>query len=121
VGGTAQLTAIFANGTGLITPGNLSATSGTPLAISPATTTTYTLTVTGSAGGSVNETAGVTVVPVGTAITSPNSVQASGVQQTAGGGTFSNGPVLGEPVPATLTASPSGSIQVRNGFLPPVP
>jgi len=121
VGGTAQLLAIFANGTGLITPGNLSATSGKLLTINPITTINYTLTVTGSTGSSVAETAGVTVVPAGTAVTSPNSVEASGVQQATAGGTFSNGPVLGEPVPATVTSNSSNSIQVRNGFLPPVP
>ena len=121
VGGNAQLTAFFANGSGVITPGNLSATSGTPLTISPTATTSYVLTVTNSAGVSVTQTTGVTVVPVGMAVNSPNSVQASGVQQTTANGTFSNGPVLGEPVPATSTSTPSSSIQVRNDFLPPVP
>ncbi len=120
-GGTAHLTGVFANGTGVITPGNIPATSGTAVSVSPSTTTSYTLTVTSATGSAVTQDAGVTVVPTGAAVITPRSVQASGVQQTTSGGTFSNGPVVGEPLPATTTSSPSNSFQVRNDFLPPVP
>jgi hypothetical protein len=62
VGGSAQLTASFSNGTGVVTPGSLAITSGTPINVNPAVTTTYTLTVTGS-GGNATATATVTVNP----------------------------------------------------------
>jgi hypothetical protein len=60
-GGSANLTGVFAGGTGVITPGNLSATSGTAVSVSPTTTTTYTLTVTNAAGTQIMQTATVTV------------------------------------------------------------
>ena len=44
-GNSASLTADFSGGTGVVTPGNLTVTSGTQVSISPATTTTYILTV----------------------------------------------------------------------------
>lgn len=55
------LTGIFTGGTGVITPGNLTATSGTAVSVSPTTTTTYTLTVTNAAGTTQTATATVTV------------------------------------------------------------
>jgi hypothetical protein len=61
VGASATLTGIFANGTGIITPGNLSANSGTAVTVSPTTTTTYTLTVTPTTGTAVTQTATITV------------------------------------------------------------
>ena len=60
-GGSTLLTGVFANGTGVITPGPLTVTSGTGVSVSPASTTTYTLTVTNSAGTSITRTATVTV------------------------------------------------------------
>jgi hypothetical protein len=63
-GASSSLTAVFSNGTGKITPGNLSVTSGTPVSVSPAATTIYTLTVTGSNGAAVTQTVTVTVNPV---------------------------------------------------------
>jgi hypothetical protein len=60
-GQSARLTGIFSNGTGVITPGNLSVTSGTPVTVTPAATTTYTLTVTGVAGAPAVQTATVRV------------------------------------------------------------
>jgi len=65
-GTSSSLTALFANGTGVITPGNLAVTSGTPVSVSPAATSTYTLTVTNSAGTAIIQTATVTVVPAPT-------------------------------------------------------
>ncbi len=60
-GSTAALTGIFANGTGVITPGNLPATSGEAVTVSPTATTTYTLTVTNASGTAATATAPVTV------------------------------------------------------------
>jgi hypothetical protein len=60
-GSSATLTGVFANGTGVITPGNLPATSGTGVSVSPTTTTTYTLTVTPTGGTAVTATATITV------------------------------------------------------------
>lgn len=57
-GDSSHLTAAFANGTGVITPGNITITSGTAVSVSPTATTTYTLTVT---GGSKTATQTVTV------------------------------------------------------------
>ncbi len=65
-GSSSSLTADFVNGTGVITPGNLAVTSGTPLSVNPAATTTYTLTVTPTAGTAITQTATVTVVPAPT-------------------------------------------------------
>jgi hypothetical protein len=60
-GQSATLTGVFANGTGVITPGNIAAISGVAVTVSPTTTTTYTLTVTPSNGAAVTATAKVTV------------------------------------------------------------
>jgi len=61
-GGTANLTGVFSNGTGAITPGNITVTSGTAVAVTPTATTTYTLTVTNAANTAVTATATVTVI-----------------------------------------------------------
>lgn len=50
LGSSTNLTPIFANGTGVITPGNILVTSGNSISISPTVNTTYTLTVTNQAG-----------------------------------------------------------------------
>jgi hypothetical protein len=60
-GENANLTGVFANGAGVITPGNLAVTSGVAASVSPTTTTTYTLTVTPSSGTAVTQTVTVTV------------------------------------------------------------
>ena len=60
-GDTVQLTAVFSNGTGLITPGNIAVTSGTPVPVTPAVSTVYTLTVSGLAGTSATATVSITV------------------------------------------------------------
>jgi hypothetical protein len=67
-GGSTQLTAVFANGTGVITPGNLAVVSGTPVTVNPASTTTYTLTVTPLQGSGTPITQ-TTTVTVNTAVT----------------------------------------------------
>lgn len=46
------------------------------------------------------------------------SVQASGQEQTAPGTGITNTPVLGELLPATVSTSANGAIQVRADFLP---
>jgi len=61
LGGSASLTGIFANGTGLVTPGGLSAASGVPLQVAPSGNTTYTLTVTNSLARSTTASASVQV------------------------------------------------------------
>jgi hypothetical protein len=78
-GASTSLTATFTGGTGVITPGNITVTSGTAVSVSPTTTTTYTLTVTPTTGTSVTQTVTVTVTASGgTTITSllgkPNRV-----------------------------------------------
>jgi hypothetical protein len=65
-GGSSSLTANFADGTGVITPGNLTVTSGTAVTVAPAATTTYTLTVTGATGTTTTTSTTVTVNPAAT-------------------------------------------------------
>jgi hypothetical protein len=60
-GTSATLTGVFANGTGVITPGNLTVTSGVGMSVNPAGTTTYILTVTGTTSPAATATAIVTV------------------------------------------------------------
>jgi predicted heme/steroid binding protein len=55
-GNSASLTPDFTGGAGVITPGNITVTSGTQVSVSPTTTTTYILTVTPPVG-TVNATA----------------------------------------------------------------
>ena len=60
-GSSTTLTPVFSDGTGIITPGNTSVTSGTPITVSPTTTTTYTLTVTNSLGTSATRSVQIQV------------------------------------------------------------
>ncbi len=60
-GASVNLTALFADGAGSIDNGVGAVTSGTAISVSPATTTTYTLTVADTAGNSVTSTVTVTV------------------------------------------------------------
>lgn len=53
------------------------------------------------------------------AVTSANLVQASGVHQGTASGTFTNAPVVGEPVQAAQATTASQTIKVRHGFHPP--
>ncbi|MFP5250245.1 MAG: hypothetical protein ACLGP3_10510 [Acidobacteriota bacterium] len=76
-GSSASLTAVFSNGSGVITPGNLAITSGASVSVSPTATTTYTLTVTGSTGSPATSTTTVTVSPKITSFTaSPTEIEA---------------------------------------------
>lgn len=63
LGDSAQLTGVFANGTGVVDQGVGLLTSGTPRRVTPAVSTDYTLTVTNALGLSVTRSASVTVVP----------------------------------------------------------
>jgi hypothetical protein len=73
-GSSTTLTGVFANGTGVITPGNLTAASGTGVTVSPTATTTYVLSVT---SGNTTVTA-TTLVTVASATVSSVSVDAPG-------------------------------------------
>ncbi len=111
VGGSSSLTAVFANGTGVITPGNLPATSGVAVTVSPTTTTTYTLTVTPSMGTAITQTATVTVVPLPTI----TSFGASPATITAGASSsltavFANG--AGVITPGNLAVTSGTAVSV---------
>ncbi len=121
----ATLTGVFANGTGVITPGNLPATSGMPVTVSPTTTTTYTLTVTNAIGTAVTATATVTVYPAPT-ITSfvAGSATINAGTSTTLTGVFANGTGVitpgnlpatsGTGVPVSPTANTTYTLTVTN-------
>jgi hypothetical protein len=103
------LTADFSNGTGVITPGNISVTSGTAVNVTPASTTAYTLTVTGASGttpATQSTTVTVDPVPTITSFTASSSSVTSGgtIQFTASfaGGTGAiTGPGIASPLAVT--------------------
>ncbi len=106
-GSSSSLTAVFNGGTGMITPGNLAATSGTPVAVSPTTTTAYTLIVTPTGNGtSATQQTTVTVDPVPTI----SSFSASPTTVAAGNSSFLTANFSG----GTGTITP-GSITVTSG------
>jgi hypothetical protein len=114
-GGTASLTGVFANGTGVITPGNIAATSGTAVSVTPSDTTTYTLTVTNSAGATITQTATVTVNPVVVTAPTITSFTATPTAVTAGGtssltGVFANG--TGVITPGNIAATSGTAVTV---------
>lgn len=93
-GNTSDLTPIFSNGTGVITPGPISVTSGNVYTVTPPnnTATTYTLTVTNQAGSTATRTVNITAVLAPTC----TSLTTSAIYVTNGGTvtltpTFSNG------------------------------
>lgn len=93
-GGTSRLNGVFSGGTGVVTPGGYALASGVDLVVGPASTTTYTLTVTNAAGAAATSTATVTVGSV--AQPSISSFTASPAAITAGqtsilAYTFANG------------------------------
>jgi fibronectin type 3 domain-containing protein len=114
-GGSASLTAVFANGTGVVTPGNIAVTSGTAVTVSPTATTTYTLTVTNSSGETIAQTATVTVTPVAPDAPSITSFAASPTSITSGGtasltGVFANG--TGVITPGNLAVKSGTAVSV---------
>ena len=60
-GGSVDLVPVFSNGTGVISPGNIAASSSNHVRVSPQTTTTYTLVVSNLAGTQVAMNYTVTV------------------------------------------------------------
>ena len=111
VGGSSSLTAVFSGGTGVITPGNLPVTSGTPVNVTPTATTTYTLTVTPPLGTAITQTATVTVVPVPVItsfVASPATI-ASGTSSSLTA-TFTGG--TGMITPGNLTAISGTAVTV---------
>jgi hypothetical protein len=111
-GGSASLTAVFANGTGVITPGNITVTTGTAVNVSPSTTTTYTLTVTNSIRTAVTQTATVTISAIPPAITSfvatPATIGAGASSQLTG--VFVNG--TGMITPGNLAVTSGTAVSV---------
>jgi hypothetical protein len=111
-GQSTNLTGTFAGGTGVITPGNLPATSGTAVSVSPTTTTTYTLTVTNSSNTAITSTVTVTVNPPPPSIT---SFVASQTTITAGQSTELTGNFIGGTAvitPGSLTAMSGNPVAV---------
>ncbi|MGB8028562.1 MAG: hypothetical protein WCF30_02765 [Terracidiphilus sp.] len=114
-GGSSSLTAVFANGTGVITPGNIAVTSGTPVSVSPGSTTTYTLTVTPPAvGTAITQTATVTVYPAPTItsfVATPSSITAGGTTGASLTAVFSNG--TGVITPGNITVTSGAPVPVN--------
>ncbi len=128
-GTPAQLTGVFANGTGVITPGNITVTSGTAVSVSPASTTTYTLTVSGAGGPNATQTATVTVVaaPAITSFTATPPTTDSGQSSsltavftggtaaiTAGGTTISSSVTSGTAITVNPAATTTYTLTVTN-------
>jgi hypothetical protein len=110
-GASATLTGVFVNGTGVITPGNLPATSGTAVTVSPTATTTYTLTVTPSSGAAVTATATITVNPAPTITSftaSPTAILAGGSSSLTA--VFANGTGMIEPGDIAVTSGTAVSV-----------
>ncbi len=102
-GNSTTITPTFSNGTGSISPTVGAVTSGTGYSVSPTITTTYTLTVTNSAGSKVTSTVTITV-NAPPQITSSNSTTFTvGVN-----GTFT----------VTTSGSPIPSLSITSGSLP---
>ena len=91
-GNSTVLVPVFADGTGVITPGNISVSSGQNVSVTPASTTTYTLIVTNQAGTSRSLTYQVTV----TTAWFEDAVNAASVNRGDGSTsiTLNNGKVL---------------------------
>ncbi|MGA9670767.1 MAG: hypothetical protein WBQ94_16270 [Terracidiphilus sp.] len=110
-GQSAALTGVFANGTGVITPGNIAATSGVADTVTPTATTTYTLTVTPSSGTAVTATVTVTVNPAPTItsfVANPTIITAG--QSATLTGVFVNG--AGVITPGNITATSGTAVTV---------
>jgi hypothetical protein len=124
-GNSTTLTASFTGGTGAVDNGVSAVTSGVPATVTPAATTTYTLTVTNAAGASLTARAIVAVVPppaitsftVGSAtITAGNSTTLT-ASFTGGTGTVDNGVsavTSGLPVTVKPSATTTYTLTVTN-------
>jgi len=105
LGSSVNLVAYFANGAGIITPGNISVVSGSAISVSPTVTTTYTLTVTGSTGPAANSTVTVNVVAppsIASFAATPASIAAGETVSLAA--IFSNGTGVVTPGNLTITS-----------------
>ena len=111
-GQSATLTGVFANGTGVITPGSTAATTGTAVSVSPTATTTYTLTVTNGAGATITSTATITVNPAPPAITSfvANPTTITPGQSAPLTGVFNGGTAVITPGNLTATSGVATSV-----------
>ena len=85
VGQSANLTAIFTSGTGSIDNGVGSVTSGVAVLVTPASTTTYTLTVTDTDGKIYTKIVTVTVFPFSTVQISWSTNPETAVNRGGGG------------------------------------
>jgi hypothetical protein len=113
-GGSSMLTAVFANGTGVITPGNIAVTSGVAVSVSPTATTTYTLTVTPPASGTaITQTATVTVTtaPTITSFSSAQSTITAGGSGTTLTAVFSGG--TGVITPGNIAVTSGNAVNVN--------
>jgi hypothetical protein len=108
-GAGTTLSYAFSGGTGAITPGNLAAISGGTTQVSPASTTTYTLTVSNAAGDVATKTATITVVPVAhiTSFVATPSTVSSGASATLTA-TFENGTGTVTPGLGAITSGGAG-------------
>jgi len=130
-GATAKLTATFANGTGVITPGSTAVTSGTAVSVTPPNdaTTTYTLTVTGSNGATVTATttaqavAAPSITSFGASPTSIISGSSSSLTAvftggtgaiTAGSTSINSSVTSGAAVPVSPTTTTTYTLTVTN-------
>jgi len=85
-GSTTYLEANYGSvgGTAVLSPGNITLVSGTPVALTPTATTTYTVTVTDGSGHTTSQTALLNVIPAPTdVITAPAAVIANQAGQVA--------------------------------------
>jgi alpha-L-arabinofuranosidase len=113
-GTSTALTAVFGNGSGVITPGNISVTSGTAVTVTPVSNTTYTLTVTGPSGTApATQTTPIVVYPVPVIISfSASSNQINSGSSITLTGDFTGGPGL-ITGPGNFSASVSSGQQVK--------
>ena len=128
VGVSSSLTGVFSGGSGVISPGNIAATSGTAVQVSPTTTTTYTLTVTPTGNGApATQQTTVTVDPVpaiSNFTANPPTIAAGSSSSltadfTGGTGVITPGSLTvtsGTPV----TVSPTATTTYRLTVTPPV-
>jgi len=110
-GASSKLTAVFSNGSGVITPGSISVASGTPVSVSPTATTTYTLMVTGTGGQSVSQTATVTVSAgpsIASFTASPGTIAAGSTSSLTG--VFSGGTGVITPGNISVTSGTAVSV-----------
>lgn len=120
-GNEAQLVGVFTGGTGVITPGNISVTSGQQVSVWPNANTTYTLIVTNAAGTQTAQTLQITV----TTGSFTNASNAMSVNRWSGSSavTLSNGKVIifGSPNQSVFTDifDPATNSFTRTGDMNP--